>query len=188
MQSPADGAVTLLPPPSVYVNPVYEFWQRHGDLVDDAASLWGQSEQVPCLCHRFMFYLSTDLYWVTRERASPIVFDAFAAGLWGYRASRDSKVEEQPCTVSLGSYRAFIDGALDHAASRLSSVMLMDEQRVWSPATGNPLQPWLAQQRRDIAVLHRSFGDDHQQRIRTVLRDYVLDRNDRRNVGLEHSS
>ena len=188
MQPPADGAVTLLPPPSVYVNPLYEFWQRHGDLFDDATSLWGQSEQVPCLCHRFMVYLSTDLYWVTREGVSPIVFDAFAAGLLRYRASWDTKVEEQPCTVSLGSYRAFIDGALDHAASRLSSVMLMDEQRVWSPAAGTPLQPWLAQQCRDIVVLHRSFGDDHQQRIRTVLRDYILDRNDRRLVGLECSS
>ena len=187
MQSQAVGAVTLLPPQSVCVNPVYEFWQRHGDLVDDAASLWGQSEQVPCLCHRFMVYLSTDLYWVTREGASPIVFDAFAAGLLSYRASRDAKVEKQAFTVSLGSYRAFVDGALDHAASRLSSVMLMDEQRVWSPAAGNPLQPWLAQQCRDIVVLRRSFGDDHQQRIRTVLRDYVLDRSDQRIVGLECS-
>ena len=78
MQTSADGTVTLLPPPSAYVNPIYEFWHRHPDLIDDATCLWDQSEQVPCLCQRFLVYLSTDLYWVTRDGASPIVFDAFA--------------------------------------------------------------------------------------------------------------
>ena len=76
--------------------------------------------------------------------------------------------------MSIAPYRAFIDAALDHAAARLSSIMLLNQQRVWAPAAGKPLQPWLAQRRHDIAVLHRSFGDDHQQYVRTVLRDYVL--------------
>lgn len=188
MQTPVDGTVTLVPPSGAYINPLYEFWHRHPDLIDDATCLWDQSERAPCLCQRFLVYLSTDLYWVTRDGASPIVFDAFAAGLSSYRASQDAEVETEPCTVSLAPYRAFIDAALDHAAARLSSIMLMDEQRVWAPAAGKPLQPWLAQRRHDIAVLHRSFGDDHQQYVRTVLRNYVLERRDRWLDDLECSS
>jgi hypothetical protein len=37
-------------------------------------------------------------------------------------------------------------------------------------------------------VLHRFFGDAHEQRIRTALRDYILDQSDRRAFGLDFSS
>ncbi|NJO35797.1 MAG: hypothetical protein HC869_24665 [Rhodospirillales bacterium] len=134
MQNPADGTVSLLPPPSEYINPLQEFQRQHQELFDDADCLWAQAEHVPWLCRRLMDYVSTDLYWVTRERASPIVFDAFAAGLLSYRAVRQVEPGQIPGTVSLDSYRAFVEAILDHAAARLSSIMLLDGQHVWSPA------------------------------------------------------
>lgn len=188
MQTSADGAVSLLPPPSDYVNPLYQFWRRHRDLFDDANCLWIEAESIPALCQRFMAYVSADLYWVTRNDASPFAFDAFAAGLLSYRASRDAQFRKKPFTMSLDAYRAFVNAALDHAAARLSSVMLLGAQDAWSPATDTPLEPWLRQYSHDVAVLHRSFGDGHEQRIRTALRDYVLDRSDRRIFGLERPS
>lgn len=182
-----DGAVSLLPPSSRYVNPLYQFWRQHRDLFDDANCLWAEVAGIPGLCQRLLAYVSTDLYWVTREGASPIVFDAFAAGLLSYRASRNDKAEKKSCTTSLDSYRAFVDAVLDHAAMRLGSIMLLNGRDSWSPATGTPLQPWLARQPDDMAVLRRSFGDAHEQRVRAAVRDYILDPSDKHIFGLDGS-
>jgi hypothetical protein len=176
MSRETGGAVALLPPPSQYVNPLYQFSRRHQELYKEISGLWACVAVAPDLCQRFLAYVSTDLYWVTRDSASPIAFDAIAAGLLRYRTARDAQSKSAPSTTSLDAYRAFVDATVDHAAARLSSAILLSAWDVWSPATGEPLQPWLDRRSRDIAVLHHLSGDAHQQRIRKTLRDYILDR------------
>ncbi|MEZ5934838.1 MAG: hypothetical protein R3F54_23470 [Alphaproteobacteria bacterium] len=180
----ADGAVSLLPRPTRYVNPLYQFWRRHRDLFDDANCLWVQVESVPGLCQRFIDYVSTDLHWVTRVGAAPIAFDALAAGLLSYRASREEQFKKMPFTTSINAYVAFVNTALDQAAARLSLVTLSSGDAIWSPATGVPLQPWLDVRCSAVCVRQRPFDPAVEERARTALRDYVLSRSDRRIFGL----
>ena len=150
--------------------------------------MWACVAGTPDLCQRFLLYVSTDLYWVTRDGASPIAFDAIAAGLLSYRAARDAQSKTAASNTSLDAYRAFVDAIVDHAATRLSSAILLSAWDVWSPATGEPLQPWLDRRSHDIAILHHLSGDAHEQRIRKALRDYVLDRRAHRPAGKKHTS
>jgi hypothetical protein len=188
MSTDTGGAVALLPPPSQYVNPLYQFSRRHRELYEEISGLWLNVAGAPDLCRRFLTYVSTDLYWVTRDGASPIAFNAIAAGLQSYRTACDVQSKAAPSTTSLDAYRAFVDTTVDHAATRLSSAILLSAWDVWSPATGEPLQPWLDRRSRDIAVLHHVSGDAHEQRIRKALRDYVLHRMAHRPAGKKHTS
>lgn len=188
MSTDTGGAVALLPPPSQYVNPLYQFSRRHRELYEEISGLWLNVAGTPDLCQRFLAYVSTDLYWVTRDGASPIAFDAIAAGLLSHRAARNAQSKAAPSTACLNAYRAFVDAIVDHAATRLSSAILLSAWDVWSPATGDPLQPWLDRRSRDIAVLHHVSSDAQHQRIRMALRDYILHRRPHSSSGKNHIS
>ena len=185
MEIETDGAFALLPTQSRDVNPSFEFWQRHRKLFDDAGDLWLHVAGVSDLCQRFLAYVSADLYWVTRDGASPLAADAFAAGLLNYRAAREAEHDQSPGMVNFGSYRAFVDAILDHAAARLSSVMLLSGDDSWSAMAGEPLQPWLSRRSYGIVVLNRQFRDAREQQIRAAMGNYVRDRREADTIDFE---
>ena len=183
MRIETDGTFALLPTQSRDVNPSYEFWQRHRKLFDDAGDLWLQVAGVSDLCQRILAYVSADLYWVTRDGASPLAADAFAAGLYSYRAAQAAPLDTKPLSLSLDAHN-FLEGVLDHAAVRLSSVMLLSGDDAWSAMAGEPLQPWLSRRSREVFVLNRQLRDDREQQIRAAMCNYVRDGRDANTVGL----
>ena len=184
MQIETDGAFALLPTQSRDVNPSYEFWQRHRKLFDDAGDLWLHVAGVSDLCQRFLAYVSADLYWVTRDGASPLAADAFAAGLSTYRAAQSAPLGTKPPSLNLDAHH-FLEGAVDHAAARLSSVMILSGDDSWSATAGKPLQPWLSRRSYGIVVLNRQFRDAREQQIRAVMGKYVRDRRDTDTIDFE---
>lgn len=175
----SDGTVSLLWPPDRQCRPWLQFWRRHREFLNEAHSLLIEEARVDDFCRRLDLYVSTDLFWVTHAGASPLLFEAFADGLRHYRSCRADEFARRPFVTTLNAHRDFVETTMSHVAERLSLVSLAAAEAIWSPASGQPLRPWLDEQSGGISVRCRAFDARHAERVRKALNDFVLHPRDR---------
>lgn len=184
----SDGTASLLWPPDHRRRPWQQFWRQHREFLNEAHSLLIEETRVDDFCRSLDLYVSSDLFWVTCDGASPLLFEAFAEGLRHYRSSRADESARQPFVTSLIAHRDFVDTTMSHIAERLSMVSLAGADTIWSPALGQPLRPWLEQQTGFIGVRCRPFEAMHAERVREALCDFVKRSKDRNIVRTNHRS
>jgi hypothetical protein len=183
----ADGALGLLWPPPSGSRPWQHFWRRHPELIDAGQALRQDAPSVDGFCHRMTDYVSLGLYWIEPEGSGPLVFDAFASGLKHCEATHGHLANESSETRLRKTYGAFVGATIAHAARRLSLVTLAGSDSVWTPASGEPLTPWLRAQNPGVGVRCRPYGQKHAERISARLVLYTLDEQDRKILSEEPS-
>ncbi len=176
----AEGALGLLWPPPSGLRPWRQFWRRHPGLIEVGQALRQDVPSVGGFCHRMTDYVSLGLYWIEHEGSGPLVFNAFASGLRHYEAMRGRLANEILETCQRQSYGAFVGATIAHVARRLSLVTLAGSDSVWTPASGDPLTPWLRAQNPGVGIRCRPYDQQHAERISARLVLYTLDEQDRR--------
>ena len=176
----AEGALGLLWPPPSSPQPWRQFWRRHPELIDAGRALRHEVPSVGGFCHRMTDYVSLGLYWIEPEGSGPLIFNAFAVGLRHCEATRGQPTNESSETYLRKTYGAFVGATIAHAARRLSLVTLAGSSSVWTPASGDPLTPWLRAQNPGVGVRCRPYDQQHAERISARLVLYALDEQDRR--------
>ncbi len=184
----SEGTVSLLWPPDRRRRPWRQFWRQHREFLNEAHSLLIEGTRVDDFCRRLDLYVSTDLFWVTCDGASPLLFEAFAEGLRHYRSRRADEFARRPFVTTLNAHREFVETTMSHVTERLSLVSLAGADAIWSAASGQPLRPWLEQQTGTISVRCRTFEATHAERVREALCDFVLDPRFREFIGTDHHS
>jgi hypothetical protein len=174
-----EGAVGLLWPPPSSLQPWRQFWRGHPELMDAGRALRLGVPSVGGFCHRMTDYVSLGLYWIEPEGSGPLIFNAFAAGLRHYEATRGQPTNESSETYLRKTYGAFVGVTIAHAARRLSLVTLAGTDSVWTPASGEPLTPWLRAQEPGVGIRCRPYDQKHAERISARLVVYALDDQDR---------
>jgi hypothetical protein len=176
----AEGALGLLWPPPSGVQPWRQFWRRHPELMDVGRALRQDIPSVGGFFHRMTDYVSLGLYWIGPDGSGPLIFDAFAAGLRHYEATRGRLAKETSVACLRQCFGAFVGATIAPAAWRLSLVTLAGSDSVWTPASGQPLTPWLRAQNPGVGVRCRPYDQQHAERISARLVLYALDEQDRR--------
>ncbi len=176
----AEGALGLLWPPPSGARPWRQFWRRHPGLIEVGQVLRQDVPSVGGFCHRMTHYVSPGLYWIGPVGSGPLMFKAFAAGRRQYDATRGRLANDSSETYLRKTYGAFVGATIAHAARRLSLVTLAGSDSVWTPASGEPLTPWLRAQNPGVGVRCRPYDQQHAERISARLVLYTLDGLDRK--------